>query len=68
VLLLRGAQTPGELKQRTERWHSFRSLDDLEETLQRFAEKGTSVNSNAARPKGIPLGEPRRRTGEALVA
>src|SRR6185369_11784742 len=25
VLLLRGAQTPGELKQRTERWHSFRS-------------------------------------------
>ncbi len=40
VLLLRGAQTPGELKQRTERWHSFRSLDDVEETLQRFAEKG----------------------------
>jgi uncharacterized protein YceH (UPF0502 family) len=40
VLLLRGAQTPGELKQRTERWHSFRSLDDLEQTLQRFAEKG----------------------------
>ena len=29
VLLLRGAQTPGELKQRTERWHSFRSLDDV---------------------------------------
>jgi acyl-CoA reductase-like NAD-dependent aldehyde dehydrogenase len=40
VLLLRGAQTAGELKQRTERWHSFRSLDDVEETLQRFAEKG----------------------------
>jgi acyl-CoA reductase-like NAD-dependent aldehyde dehydrogenase len=37
VLLLRGAQTPGELKQRTERWHSFRSLDDVEETLQRLA-------------------------------
>ena len=35
VLLLRGAQTPGELKQRTERWHSFRSLDDVEETLRR---------------------------------
>lgn len=40
VLLLRGAQTPGELKQRTERWHAFRSLDDLEETLQRLAERG----------------------------
>jgi len=39
VLLLRGAQTPGELKQRSERWHTFRSLDDLEETLQRLADK-----------------------------
>jgi len=38
VLLLRGAQTPGELKQRTERWHSFRSLDDIEETLARLAD------------------------------
>src|SRR5438477_7832942 len=40
VLLLRGAQTPGELKQRTERWHSFRSLDDVEDTLQRLADRG----------------------------
>jgi acyl-CoA reductase-like NAD-dependent aldehyde dehydrogenase/uncharacterized protein YceH (UPF0502 family) len=39
VLLLRGAQTPGELKQRSDRWHTFRSLDDLEETLQRLADK-----------------------------
>jgi uncharacterized protein YceH (UPF0502 family) len=31
VLLLRGAQTPGELKQRSERWHSFRSLADVED-------------------------------------
>jgi acyl-CoA reductase-like NAD-dependent aldehyde dehydrogenase len=40
VLLLRGAQTPGELKQRTERWHAFRSLDDVEQTLQRLAGRG----------------------------
>jgi len=40
VLLLRGAQTPGELKQRSERWHAFRSLDDVEETLQRLTERG----------------------------
>jgi acyl-CoA reductase-like NAD-dependent aldehyde dehydrogenase len=40
VLLLRGAQTPGELKQRTERWHSFRSLDDVEDTLARLAGNG----------------------------
>jgi len=40
VLLLRGAQTPGELKQRTERWHSFRSLSDVEEALGRLTEGG----------------------------
>jgi acyl-CoA reductase-like NAD-dependent aldehyde dehydrogenase len=40
VLLLRGAQTPGELKQRTERWHGFRSIDDLEETLRRLTASG----------------------------
>jgi acyl-CoA reductase-like NAD-dependent aldehyde dehydrogenase/uncharacterized protein YceH (UPF0502 family) len=37
VLLLRGAQTPGELKQRTERWHSFRSLEDVDDVLARLA-------------------------------
>jgi uncharacterized protein YceH (UPF0502 family) len=34
VLMLRGAQTPGELKQRTERLHPFGSLADLETTLE----------------------------------
>ena len=33
VLMLRGAQTVGELKQRTERMHRFASLVDVEETL-----------------------------------
>jgi len=36
VLLLRGAQTPGELKQRTERMHAFASLDAVHETLDRL--------------------------------
>jgi len=40
VLLLRGPQTPGELKQRTERWHAFRSLDDVEEALRQLAARG----------------------------
>lgn len=40
VLLLRGAQTPGELKQRTERWHGFRSLADVEDALGRLAAAG----------------------------
>jgi len=40
VLMLRGAQTPGELKQRTERMHSFASLDELESALQALAQRG----------------------------
>jgi uncharacterized protein YceH (UPF0502 family) len=39
VLMLRGAQTPGELKQRTERLHPFASLGDVEETLGELIER-----------------------------
>jgi uncharacterized protein len=39
VLMLRGPQTLGELKQRTERLHRFASLDDLAETLTALAER-----------------------------
>lgn len=35
-LLLRGPQTPGELKQRTERLHRFESLEELEQELDRL--------------------------------
>jgi uncharacterized protein YceH (UPF0502 family) len=33
VLMLRGAQTPGELKQRTERLHRFEGLPEIQQTL-----------------------------------
>ena len=33
VLMLRGAQTPGELRQRTERMHSFADTREIEECL-----------------------------------
>jgi uncharacterized protein YceH (UPF0502 family) len=36
VLLLRGAQTPGELKQRAERMHPFAGLADVHEALERL--------------------------------
>lgn len=39
VLLLRGAQTPGELKQRTERMHAFADLAAVHETLERLIER-----------------------------
>lgn len=36
VLLLRGPQTPGELKQRTERMHAFADLGAVHDTLDRL--------------------------------
>jgi uncharacterized protein YceH (UPF0502 family) len=36
VLMLRGAQTPGELKQRTERMHAFADLGGIHEVLSRL--------------------------------
>jgi uncharacterized protein len=40
VLMLRGAQTPGELKQRAERLHRFEDLAAVEATLSRLIERG----------------------------
>lgn len=39
VLMLRGAQTPGELKQRAERMHAFADLPAVHETLDRLIER-----------------------------
>jgi uncharacterized protein YceH (UPF0502 family) len=39
VLMLRGAQTPGELKARTERLFPFAGLPDLQESLDGLAEQ-----------------------------
>jgi len=39
VLMLRGAQTPGELKQRSERLHAFASLAAVQEALERLLER-----------------------------
>ena len=39
VLMLRGPQTPGELKQRTERMHAFADLAAVHETLDRLIER-----------------------------
>jgi uncharacterized protein YceH (UPF0502 family) len=37
VLLLRGPQTPGELRSRTERMYRFEALDDIVSTLDRLS-------------------------------
>jgi uncharacterized protein len=40
VLMLRGAQTPGELRARTERLHRFAGAQELDETIRRLIDRG----------------------------
>jgi uncharacterized protein len=54
VLMLRGPQTVGELKQRTERLYAFRTLEDVDRTLRAL------VDRSLAREL------PRRRFAQAL--
>jgi uncharacterized protein len=46
VLMLRGAQTPGELKVRTERLHSFGDMGELAGALGRLIERGLVLRLN----------------------
>ena len=39
VLLLRGPQTPGELRGRGERMYRFETLDDVQSTIQRLSDR-----------------------------
>jgi uncharacterized protein len=43
VLMLRGPQTAGELRQRSERIHSFDSGEEVERTLEQLAERDLAV-------------------------
>jgi len=43
LLMLRGPQTPGELKQRSERLHAFESTAHVEQTLMRLAERDLAL-------------------------
>jgi uncharacterized protein YceH (UPF0502 family) len=60
ILLLRGAQTPGELKARTERMARFASLDELERVL------GTLVDRGYARRIGRRPGQKEDRFEQLL--
>jgi uncharacterized protein len=52
VLLLRGAQTPGELRSRTERLHSFTTMDEVENTLQQLAHRERPLARALSREPG----------------
>jgi hypothetical protein len=52
VLLLRGPQTPGELRGRTERMHRFEELSDVQSTLQRLMQREPSLAKVLPRQPG----------------
>src|SRR5271170_7263056 len=52
VLLLRGPQTPGELRGRTERMHRFETLDDVQSALQKLMQREPPLARVLARQPG----------------
>src|SRR5580693_8813560 len=52
VLLLRGPQTPGELRGRTDRMYHFEALDDVVSTLDRLAQREPSLTAILPRQPG----------------
>ena len=52
VLLLRGPQTPGELRSRTERMFRFEHLDDVQSALQRLADRDPALARMLPRQPG----------------
>jgi uncharacterized protein YceH (UPF0502 family) len=53
VLLLRGPQTPGELRGRSERLFAFEGLDDVQATLQRMIEHDPPLAAVLPRQPGM---------------
>jgi uncharacterized protein YceH (UPF0502 family) len=52
VLLLRGPQTPGELKGRTERLHAFSDVVELQDTLERLFSRDEPLAQRLGREPG----------------
>jgi uncharacterized protein YceH (UPF0502 family) len=52
VLLLRGAQTPGELRGRTERMYRFEELEDVHATLDRLSQREPALVAVLPRQPG----------------
>lgn len=52
VLLLRGAQTPGELRGRAERMYRFETLDDVQSGLQRLMDRQPPLVAVLSRQPG----------------
>ena len=76
VLLLRGPQTPGELRGRSERMHRFEELSDVQSTLQRLMQREPPLvkvlprqpGTKEARYAHLLSGEPAEWVGHTEVA
>jgi hypothetical protein len=76
VLLLRGPQTPGELRGRTERMHRFDELSDVQAALQRLLQRDPPLATVLPRQPGTKearymhlfCGQPEIREPAALPA
>jgi uncharacterized protein YceH (UPF0502 family) len=76
VLLLRGPQTPGELRGRGERMHRFEELSDVQSTLQRLMQREPPLvkvlprqpGTKEARYAHLLSGEPAEGFGNSEVA
>src|SRR5271166_2943867 len=76
VLLLRGPQTPGELRSRTDRMYHFEALDDVVSTLDRLAQREPPLARVLPRQPGTKesrylhlfSGEPQISEGAAFAA
>src|ERR1700733_3630164 len=54
VLLLRGPQTPGELRSRTDRMYHFEALEDIVSTLDRLAQRTPPLSAVLPPPPAAP--------------
>lgn len=52
LLMLRGPQTPGELRSRSSRLHSFESIDEIEQALGRLTKEGRELVTELRRRPG----------------
>ena len=55
LLLLRGPQTPGELRSRSDRMYSFDGLEGVESTLARMVAAPDAAEGDTARPLAVVL-------------
>jgi uncharacterized protein YceH (UPF0502 family) len=55
LLLLRGSQTPGELRGRADRMYSFDDIASVQSTLERMANRGSSTSPDTPSAHAITL-------------